>query len=100
MIKHIILWRLHDYANGAGKSENAKELRARLLALPDEIGEIKKLEVGININTTDAASDVVLYAEFETPEDLSAYQHHPAHQKIIQLLNKIRSEKRVVDYMA
>lgn len=98
MIKHIVMWRLKDSAGGASKEENAKELKKRLQSLKDKIREIKHIEVGINISGSDAASDVVLYSEFDSMEDLDAYQKHPEHQKIVSFAGEIRSERRVVDY--
>ena len=98
MIKHIVIWRLFDFAEGNTKKENALKLKEMLLSLPSKIPQIKKMEVGINIDRTDAASDVVLYSEFYSLEDLQAYQKHPEHQKVVEFLNKVRSEKRVVDY--
>ena len=98
MIKHIVMWRLKDSADGAGKQENAKKLKKSLEDLKDKIREIRRIEVGINISGSDAASDVVLYSEFDSMEDLEAYQKHPEHQKIVSFVNEIRSERRVVDY--
>ncbi len=98
MIKHIVMWRLKDYANGASKEENAKKLKSSLESIKDEINEIKHIEVGIDINRSDAAFDVVLYSEFDSVEDLQAYQNHPEHMKIVGFANEIRSERAVVDY--
>lgn len=98
MIKHIVMWRLFDFAEGNTKKENAMKLKEKLLALRGKIPQIKKMEVGINFDRTDAASDVVLYSEFNSLEDLQTYQKHPEHQKVVEFLNKVRSEKRVVDY--
>lgn len=98
MIKHIVMWRLKDYARGASKEENAKKLKSSLESLKDEINEIKHIEVGIDINRSDAAFDVVLYSEFDSVEDLQAYQRHPEHMKIVGFVNEIRLERAVVDY--
>ncbi|MBI2485358.1 MAG: Dabb family protein [Deltaproteobacteria bacterium] len=98
MIKHIVMWRLKDSANGASKEENAKKLKSSLESLKDKISEIKHIEVGININQSDAAFDVVLYSEFDSMNDLQAYQRHPEHMKIVGFVNEIRSERAVVDY--
>lgn len=95
MIKHIVMWRLHD----DNKAANAQELKRILEALKDTIPSIRHIEVGINTLIADpAASDVVLYSEFETEADLQAYQAHPDHQAVVAFLNAVRTEKRVVDY--
>jgi hypothetical protein len=98
MIKHIVMWRLKDFANGAGKEENAKKLKSYLETLKGKINEIKHIEAGININRSDAAFDVVLYSEFDTLSDLEVYQKHPEHLKIVSFVNEVRLERRVVDY--
>jgi hypothetical protein len=66
--------------------------------LPSQIRQIGFMEVGINLDQTESASDVVLYSEFDSIEHLRIYQKHPAHQKIVRFLNLIPAEKRVVDY--
>jgi Stress responsive A/B Barrel Domain len=98
MIKHIVMWQLKDSANGAGKEENAKKLKSYLESLKGKISEIRHIEVGININRSDAAFDVVLYSEFDKLKDLEAYQKHPEHLKIVGFVNEVRLERRVVDY--
>lgn len=101
MIKHIVMWRLHEFAEGSSKAENARKLKEYLLALKENIPQIQQIEVGINITGGDPnAADVVLYSEFESIEALQIYQKHPGHQKVVQFLNKVRSEKRVADYEA
>jgi hypothetical protein len=92
------MWRLKDLANGKSKEENAKKLKNRLESLKDKITEIKSIEVGINIKNSDVSSDVVLYSEFDSMDDLEAYQKHPDHVKISEFVNEIRLERRVVDY--
>ena len=98
MVKHIVMWKLKDHANGADKHENAKKMKSILEALKDKIKEIKRLEVGINAKDSDGASDVVLYSEFESFEALEAYIKHPEHIKAANFVGEIRSERRMVDY--
>jgi hypothetical protein len=99
MIKHIVMWKLKEFAEGASKSENAGKLKTRLEALPSLIKELKAVEVGINCIPSEAAYDVVWYSEFENKEALFAYQKHPEHQRLIsEFLDKVRIDKKVVDY--
>lgn len=99
MVKHIVMWKLKDFAEGAGKAENAAKLKSKLQSLRDVIPELKVAEVGINFAAGDAAYDVVLYSEFESKAALLAYQNHPEHQKLIsEFLDKVRIDKKVVDY--
>ncbi len=98
MIKHIVMWRLKDEALGASKEENALKLKETLLALKNEIQELKAVDVGINFNPSEAAFDVVLYSEFENREGLETYQKHPEHVKIVKFVGEIRTDRAVVDY--
>ena len=57
------------------------------------------IEVGLNFNDTDAASDVVLVSEFETKEDLNTYQNHPEHKAVgATYVRPYVAERRVCDY--
>lgn len=99
MVKHIVLWRLHDEANGNTKAENAQLIKEKLESMQGKIPGMLKVEVGINFNETDLASDVVLYSEFESKEALDAYQVHPEHVKFKEFVSSYRFERRVVDYI-
>jgi hypothetical protein len=98
MIKHIVLWKLKDHAEGSAKAQNALKVKAMLEEMRGKIPGMHKLEVGVNFETSDAASDISLYAEFDSRESLEGYQNHPLHLKVKEFLPKIRTERRVVDY--
>jgi len=98
MVKHIVMWKLKDFAEGRSKSENIKYIKEMLEALPGVIKEIKFIEVGENINA-DRSYDAVLYSEFETPEDLEIYQNHPEHKKVSGYVSKVREARIVGDYI-
>ena len=57
MIKHIVAWKLKE----ENKKENALKIKVALEDLKDFIPEIQHIEVGINLNSTSAAMDVVIY---------------------------------------
>ena len=99
MIKHIVLWKLKDYAEGADKAENILHMKALLEALPGKISVIRSLEVGVNGIPSDMAWDVSLIAEFYSPEDLEIYQKHPEHVKVAEFVGKVRMERALVDIL-
>jgi hypothetical protein len=99
MIKHIVLFRFKDFAEGANKSENIKSLKSRLEVLEDIIDEIKFFEVGINFDNSDAAYDLALCSEFESKEDLYSYQKHPEHVKVVDFVKKVCENRVIVDYV-
>ena len=45
MIKHVVMWRFKEEAEGRTKLENMEELKRQLLALIPLIPEIKKMEI-------------------------------------------------------
>lgn len=100
MIKHIVVWKLKDQADGKTKHENALKLKNELESLNGIVPGLIHLEVGININDSGSEddTDVILYSEFENMEALNNYYPHPAHAKIVPFAKSIRIERRVIDY--
>ena len=98
MIKHIVMWKLHDEAEGFTKRENAERIKKELESLKEKIEQIRHLEAGINRNSSPAAFDVVLYSEFDDWDSLEIYQKHPAHEQFKEFLTPLRSDRVVVDY--
>lgn len=98
MIKHIVMWKLKDYAWGAGKTDNIRKMKSLLEALKGSISEIKRIEVGVNVIPSEAAYDVVLYSEFDSLDALAAYQKHPEHVKVGAFIKEVVIDRRVVDY--
>lgn len=96
MIRHIVMWRLAPSPDMAERAVNIKE---NLEALKDKIDVLVDIEVGININTADTVSDVVLVSTFNSVEDLNEYQNHPAHKAVgTTYVKPFVEERRVCDY--
>lgn len=95
-----MFWRLKDAPGGSSQEENASKLKTVLENLRDKIPEIKHLEVGIDFNRSEVASDVALYSEFTNKEALETYQKHPEHIKVVEFVKEISAERRVVDYIS
>ena len=93
MIKHIVMWKLKEFAEGNNKSENANIIKKSLESLKGEISEIKFIEVGININEAKQSYDVVLCSEFESMEALDRYQKLPKHVKAANFIKKAVEER-------
>ncbi len=99
MIKHIVLFKFRDFADGEDKSRNVQRTKSQLEALKGSIGEIKTFEVGINVGNSDIAYDLALCSEFESKEDLYSYQRHPDHLKVVDLVNRVCESRVVADYI-
>jgi len=98
MIKHVVMWKLKDFAEDADKARNAKRIKIELEALKKTIPQIFHLEVGINYLGSDAAYDVVLFSVFKNEKDLELYQNHPDHRAVAQFVGKVKEDRVVVDY--
>ncbi len=100
MIRHIVMWKLKEKAEGAAKKKNAEKLKLILEGLRANIDEIKNVEVGIQINEESTeAYDVVLISDFETDLDFEMYTRNPHHQKAIKFIKSVAEERIYVDYL-
>lgn len=98
MIKHIVMWRLREHAEGATAAENALKMKEMLDTLPAKVPGVLKLEVGINVVQSPTAADICLYSEFNTLAEMDAYQVHPEHLKCVEFVKAVADERRAVDY--
>lgn len=99
MIRHIVVWRLKDEAEGKSKKENARIIKESLEALKGIVPEIRSISVGINEDGAPADNyDIVLNSTFDTLEDLAAYQSNSDHKKAGSYIVKVASERACVDY--
>ncbi len=96
MIRHIVMWKMADPSDA---QDRAMAIKKNLEALKGEIEELVDIEVGLNFNETESASDVVLVSTFKTREDLEIYQDHPSHKSVgANYVRPYVKERRVVDY--
>jgi len=88
------MWKLKD----ENKLENSKKIKNELEALKDKIDIIQNIEVGINVEKSDASYDLVLVSEFASQADLDAYQVNPEHLKAAGFIKEVAVSRIVVDY--
>jgi heme-degrading monooxygenase HmoA len=98
MIKHIVMWRLKDHAEGTDKSENAIKMKALLDACSDIVPGIHSFEVALAKPGYDCTYDVVLYSEFDSLAALEAYQDHPQHVALKPFVGAVRLDRQCMDY--
>jgi hypothetical protein len=98
MIKHVVMWRLKESAEGATKPENALRVKALLDACAGVTPGMHSLEVGVDVGLDGAPWDVVLVAEFDDRAAVDAYQDHPVHQAAKSFIAKVRELRAAVDY--
>ena len=99
MIKHIVMWKLKEFAEGSSKFENAKKVKADLEALKSVIDEINEIEVGVNSQDAPEGNfDAVLSMTCSDFDALKRYAAHPAHQEVVQFMKKIVESRTAVDF--
>lgn len=97
MVKHIVMWKLKEFAAGADKKANAIQMKKKLETLQGVIPGAYKMEVGLNYNP--AGFDVVLYSEFNDHDALEGYQIHPEHIRVQEFVREVVSERASADYI-
>ena len=90
MIKHIVVWPMKDEVTDAQKTE----MKIRLEALQGVVEELVDIEVGID----DDNGTMSLTSEFNSHEDLAAYQAHPEHQDVVAFVKPLVAGRSVCDY--
>lgn len=97
MIRHVVMWKLKDEAEGKTKAENMEWIREHLYALLSLIPEIKKMEIGFDVSRTDMSMDLLLLTEFDSLDDLHTYAVHPEHVKVSTYVRKVIETRVVLD---
>ncbi|OGB23873.1 MAG: stress responsive protein [Burkholderiales bacterium RIFCSPLOWO2_02_FULL_57_36] len=98
MIKHIVMWHLKEFAEGADKAANALKMKQLLDACADIVPGILKFETALAAPGLEATYDVVLYSEFESKAALDAYQDHPRHVALKPFIGAVRQARQCMDY--
>ena len=98
MLKHIVMWKLKEQAEGASRAANALEMKRRLDACATIVPGILTFEVTLAQPELEATYDVVLYSEFTDRTALEAYVRHPTHQAIVPFIGAIREARQCMDY--
>lgn len=101
MIRHIVMFKFKDSAAGKTKAENLREARARMLALQEQIPELTSLEVRFGTEGQAPGNyDYILVSDFDSLQQLEAYQRHPAHVAFGQFVKELREPdgRACIDY--
>ncbi len=99
MLKHIVMWKLKEEAEGLTKAGNAAWMKENLERLTGIVPELRSLEVGIPLNPEESGFDAILVSTFEDLDALERYKIHPEHVKISNYCKKIRLNRVAVDYI-
>ena len=98
MIKHIVMWKLKEHAEGLDKAANLSKMKMLLESCANIVPGMTALEVAIAVPELEATYDIILYTEFTDKTALDAYQVHPTHQAIKPFIGAVREERQCMDY--
>lgn len=98
MVKHIVLFKLKESLSTEEKQYVMNDFKAAIEALPATIPSIRKIFVGLNINS-DEKWDICLESEFDTLDDVKAYAIHPAHVAAAGILKEAKQDRACTDYV-
>jgi quinol monooxygenase YgiN len=98
MIKHIVMWKLKEHAEGAERAVNARKMKVMLDACSNVVPGILKFEAVVAQPGLEATYDVLLYSEFADKAALDAYQEHPQHQALKPFFGAVRDGRQCMDY--
>lgn len=94
MVTHIVFFKLSNPT-----SEGIGAVRDKLLSMDGKIGQLRHLEVGVDIIRSERSYDVALVTRFDSMDDLQAYQVHPYHAgEVVPLMKSLCSSVVAVDY--
>jgi hypothetical protein len=98
MIRHIVMWKLKEQAEGAGRAANAARMKALLDDCAGIVPGMGRFEVALAVPGMECTYDVVMYSEFESRAALDAYQQHPQHQALKPFFSAVRDARQCMDY--
>jgi hypothetical protein len=99
MIRHMVMWTLHEQAEGADKGVNLEKAKALLLSCAQLVPGIRTFEVATATPGMDCTNDLVLHMLVDDAQVLAAYQNHPQHVAIKPFMNAVVQERRCMDFM-
>lgn len=77
MIRHIVMFKLKEFATPADKQAKMQEIKTGLEALIDKIDVLLRSAYDFNVNRQ--RHGIHLTTELDTLEDVGTYANHPEH---------------------
>lgn len=98
MIRHIVMFKLKEFATPADKQAKMQEIKTGLEALIDKINVLRMIRVDFNVNPAETW-DIILTTELDTLEDVGTYSNHPEHVAVSKgIIGPVKADRACVDY--
>lgn len=96
MFVHTVLWNVREELD---RKEVVTKIRDLLHGLPPSISLIKSLYLAENQNEpSETQRDLMLRVEFAKREDYYVYKVHPAHQRVVDTIKNLVTDRIEIDY--
>ena len=98
MIRHIVMFKFKEEAEGRSKKENVLLTKEMLESLPEKIPQILNSEVYFNTEGANSENaDLILISDFESLESLNEYIVHPDHKAVGAFMSPLRKSRAGID---
>ena len=87
MIRHIVMFKLKEFATPADKQAKMQEIKTGLEALIDKINVLRMIRVDFNVNPAETW-DIILTTELDTLEDVVSKG----------IIGPVKADRACVDY--
>lgn len=96
MIRHIVLYHLHENAAGNPKAENIRLMKQKLEGLVGKIEGLRELTIAPDVNGS--SYDVCLSALFDDLDAVRYYKKHPLHVAASDFVHEVMESRAAIDY--
>lgn len=98
MVRHIVMFKLKEFASQVEKENKMKEIKENLEALINKIDILRKIEVKFNCNPAETW-DIILITELDNLNDVNTYANHPEHVAVAKgIIGPVKADRACVDY--
>ena len=99
MIRHIVMFKFLEEAEGRTKKENLEIAANMLKDLQGKVPTLVRSEVNLNSDSADKSNyDLVLVADYNDWQGLQEYLVHPLHKAVGEFMKGVRESRSCIDY--
>lgn len=99
MIKHIVLFKLMETAEGRTKDENIAIARRMAETFTKEIPGLRSAQMVLPVHGAPLDNeDMALICRFDDLQGLYEYKAHPAHVAFGDFMRRVRESRTSIDY--
>ena len=94
MIRHVAVFRFAPSFTDTQR----EDWMAMLRALPEQIPELRRMSVGVDVLGGPSSHELAIVADFDDLEGLDAYTRHPAHAEVLEISAPVKVSLATVDF--